>query len=156
MAEQNPLQPVEGFSGQLNLTDQLDEISGSAMEGYRPVKHKIEIDITHQQKAMDSPSNTNNSTDSERNITTKNAGQALVVEVKKKLKQCHLLRIQTQTQHTPEVSNKIIDALNRLNAQGYYSVKKEVFRALFLAWWITPTLDLFATGDKNSSNHIVF
>ncbi|KAA6352848.1 MAG: hypothetical protein EZS28_051625, partial [Streblomastix strix] len=90
------------------------------------------------------------------NLAKQRAGQALVVEVKKKLKQCHQLSIQTQTQHTPEVSNKIIDALNRLNAQGHYSVKKEVFRALFLAWQITPTLDLFATGDKNSSNRIVF
>ncbi|KAA6377847.1 MAG: hypothetical protein EZS28_026628 [Streblomastix strix] len=89
-------------------------------------------------------------------LATKRAGQALVVEVKKKLKQCHQLRIQTQTQHTPEVSNKIIDALNRVNAQGHYLVKKEVFRTLFLAWWITPALDLFATGDKNSSILIMF
>ncbi|KAA6377845.1 MAG: hypothetical protein EZS28_026626, partial [Streblomastix strix] len=42
---------------------QLDQLSGSAMEGYRPVKHKIEIETTHQQKAMDSPSNINKPTE---------------------------------------------------------------------------------------------
>ncbi|KAA6372139.1 MAG: hypothetical protein EZS28_032332 [Streblomastix strix] len=42
---------------------QLDELSGTAREGPRPVKCKTEIEITHQQKAKDSFSNINNSTE---------------------------------------------------------------------------------------------
>ncbi|KAA6388102.1 MAG: hypothetical protein EZS28_016373 [Streblomastix strix] len=34
---------------------QLDELFGTAREGPKPVKHKTEIEITHQQKAMDIP-----------------------------------------------------------------------------------------------------
>ncbi|KAA6343374.1 MAG: hypothetical protein EZS28_052315, partial [Streblomastix strix] len=41
---------------------QLDQLSGTAREGPRPVKHKTEIETTHQQKAKDSFSNINNST----------------------------------------------------------------------------------------------
>ncbi|KAA6363932.1 MAG: hypothetical protein EZS28_040541 [Streblomastix strix] len=37
--------------------DQLDELSETAREGPRSVIHKIEIETTHQQKAMDSHSN---------------------------------------------------------------------------------------------------
>ncbi|KAA6399030.1 MAG: hypothetical protein EZS28_005447 [Streblomastix strix] len=43
-------------------TVQLDELSGTAKEGSRPVKQKIEIEITHLQKAKDSPSNINKPT----------------------------------------------------------------------------------------------
>ncbi|KAA6385467.1 MAG: hypothetical protein EZS28_019004 [Streblomastix strix] len=42
---------------------QIDELSGTAREGPRPVKHKTEIVTTHQQKAKDSFSNINNSTE---------------------------------------------------------------------------------------------
>ncbi|KAA6375752.1 MAG: hypothetical protein EZS28_028723, partial [Streblomastix strix] len=34
---------------------QLEELSGTAREAPRPVKHKTEIEITHQQKAKDIP-----------------------------------------------------------------------------------------------------
>ncbi|KAA6395572.1 MAG: hypothetical protein EZS28_008897 [Streblomastix strix] len=43
---------------------QLDELSGIAREGPRPVTHKAEIEITHQQKAEDSLSNINRQTQS--------------------------------------------------------------------------------------------
>ncbi|KAA6352890.1 MAG: hypothetical protein EZS28_051583 [Streblomastix strix] len=81
-------------------------------------------------------------------LTKQRAGQTLVAEVKKIVKLCQLLKIQTQTQHIPGVSNKITDALSRLSTQGDYSVKKEIFIALCQAQQIIPTLDLFATGEN--------
>ncbi|KAA6358196.1 MAG: hypothetical protein EZS28_046276 [Streblomastix strix] len=39
---------------------QLDVLSGTTRERPRPVIHKIEIEITHQWKAKDNPSNVNN------------------------------------------------------------------------------------------------
>ncbi|KAA6402783.1 MAG: hypothetical protein EZS28_001693 [Streblomastix strix] len=42
---------------------QLDELSGTAREGTGPVKHKIKIQTTHQQKSMNSLSNINKPTE---------------------------------------------------------------------------------------------
>ncbi|KAA6402570.1 MAG: hypothetical protein EZS28_001900 [Streblomastix strix] len=64
------------------------------------------------------------------------------------VKLCQQLRIQAQIQLIPEVSHKITDALSRLSTQGDYSVKKEIFIALYQAWEITTILNLFAT-EKN-------
>ncbi|KAA6386486.1 MAG: hypothetical protein EZS28_017986 [Streblomastix strix] len=58
------------------------------------------------------------------------AGQTLVAKVKKIVKLCQQLKIQTQIQHSPGVSNKITDALSWLSTQGDYSVKREIFAAL--------------------------
>ncbi|KAA6359907.1 MAG: hypothetical protein EZS28_044565, partial [Streblomastix strix] len=71
-------------------------------------------------------------------------GETLVAEVKKIVKQCQQLILQTQTQHIPGISNKITDVQSRLSTQGDYSVKQEIFRTLWQAWQVTPTLDLFA------------
>ncbi|KAA6348218.1 MAG: hypothetical protein EZS28_051990, partial [Streblomastix strix] len=81
-------------------------------------------------------------------LAKQRAGETLVAEVKKIVKLCQQLRIQTQTQHIPGISNKITDALSRLSTQGDYSLKKEIFIALCQAWKIIPTLDLLATGEN--------
>ncbi|KAA6368915.1 MAG: hypothetical protein EZS28_035557 [Streblomastix strix] len=61
---------------------------------------------------------------------------------------CQQLKIQTQTQHIPGISNKITDTLSRLCTQGDYTVKKDILIVLCQAWQISPTLDLFATGEN--------
>ncbi|KAA6376138.1 MAG: putative Transposon Ty3-I Gag-Pol polyprotein [Streblomastix strix] len=88
-------------------------------------------------------------------LAKQRAGQTLVAEVKKIVSLCQQLRIQIQTQHIPGVSNKITDALSRLNTQGDYSVKIEIFKALCQAWQIIPTLDLFATGENKLVDRFV-
>ncbi|KAA6374038.1 MAG: hypothetical protein EZS28_030435 [Streblomastix strix] len=55
MPKQIPLYPVQGVGQQPRTICQLDELSGTARECIRPVKHKIEIETTHQQKALDIP-----------------------------------------------------------------------------------------------------
>ncbi|KAA6379279.1 MAG: hypothetical protein EZS28_025194 [Streblomastix strix] len=88
-------------------------------------------------------------------LAKQRAVQTLVAEVKKIVKLCQQLRIQTQTQHIPGISKKITDALSRLCTQGDYSVKKEIFIALCQAWQIVPTLDLFATGENKLVDRFV-
>ncbi|KAA6326984.1 MAG: hypothetical protein EZS28_053875 [Streblomastix strix] len=46
-------------------------------------------------------------------------------------------------------------ALSRLNTQGDYSVKKEIFIALCQTWQITPIRNLFATGENKLVNRFV-
>ncbi|KAA6398791.1 MAG: hypothetical protein EZS28_005678 [Streblomastix strix] len=79
-------------------------------------------------------------------LAKQSAGQTLLAEVKKIVKLCQQLRIQTRTQHIPGVSIKVTKALSRLCTQGDYSVKKEIFTAQCQAWQIIPTLYLFSTG----------
>ncbi|KAA6396710.1 MAG: hypothetical protein EZS28_007763 [Streblomastix strix] len=65
------------------------------------------------------------------------------------------MRIQIQTQHIPGVSNKRTDVQNRLSTQGDYQVKKEILSALCQSWKITPTVDLFATGENKLVDRFV-
>ncbi|KAA6394108.1 MAG: putative Transposon Ty3-I Gag-Pol polyprotein [Streblomastix strix] len=88
-------------------------------------------------------------------LAKQRAGQTLVAEVKKIVRLCQHLRIQTQTQHIPGISNRITDALSRLSTQGDYSVKKEIFIALCQVREIIPTLDLFATGENKLVDRFV-
>ncbi|KAA6343739.1 MAG: hypothetical protein EZS28_052285, partial [Streblomastix strix] len=96
-----------------------------------------------------------NSSTAIQDLAKQGAGQILVVEMKKIVKLYHQLRIQTQNQHIPGVSNKITDALSSLSTQGYYSVKKEIFRVPFQAWQTIPTLDLFAIGKNKLVDRFV-
>ncbi|KAA6400177.1 MAG: hypothetical protein EZS28_004295 [Streblomastix strix] len=84
------------------------------------------------------------------------ADQSLVTEVKKIVKLCQQLRIQTEIQHIQGVSNKITDTLSRLSTQGEYSIKKKIFTALCQAWQIILTLDLFATGENQLVDRFMF
>ncbi|KAA6372056.1 MAG: hypothetical protein EZS28_032416 [Streblomastix strix] len=88
-------------------------------------------------------------------LAKQRAGKTLVAEVKKIVKLCQQLRIQTQTQHILGISNKIIDALSSLSIQGDYSVKNEIIIALCQAREIIPTLDLFATGENKLEDRFV-
>ncbi|KAA6377973.1 MAG: hypothetical protein EZS28_026498 [Streblomastix strix] len=81
-------------------------------------------------------------------LVKQRAGQTLVAEVKKIVKLCQQLKIQTQTQHIPGISNKITDSLSSLSSQRDYLVKKEKFKNLCKTKSITPTLELFATGEN--------
>ncbi|KAA6395573.1 MAG: hypothetical protein EZS28_008898 [Streblomastix strix] len=63
-------------------------------------------------------------------LAKQRAGQKLAAEVKKIIKLYQQLKIQTQTQYIPGISNKITDALSRLSTFGENSVKKVIFIAL--------------------------
>ncbi|KAA6404284.1 MAG: hypothetical protein EZS28_000193 [Streblomastix strix] len=88
-------------------------------------------------------------------LAKQRAGETLVAVVKKIVKLYQQLKIQTQTQHIPGISNKVTDALSRLSTQGDYSLKKEIFIALYQAWEIIPTLDLFAIGKNKLVDRFV-
>ncbi|KAA6375751.1 MAG: hypothetical protein EZS28_028722 [Streblomastix strix] len=90
-----------------------------------------------------------------RDLAKQRAGQTLVAEVKKIVKLNQQLKIQTQTQHIPGISNKITQTLCRLSTQADYSIKKEIFIALCQAWKIIPTLDQFAIGENKLMNRYV-
>ncbi|KAA6380588.1 MAG: hypothetical protein EZS28_023885 [Streblomastix strix] len=45
--------------------------------------------------------------------------------------------------------------ISRLSTHGDYQIKKEIFIALCQAWEITPTLDLFATGENKLVDRFV-
>ncbi|KAA6395263.1 MAG: hypothetical protein EZS28_009208 [Streblomastix strix] len=88
-------------------------------------------------------------------LAKQRAGYTLVAEVKKIVKLFQHLKIQTQTRHIPRISKNITCALSRLSIQGDYQVNKEIFIALCQAWEITPTLDLFATGENKLVDRFV-
>ncbi|KAA6361947.1 MAG: hypothetical protein EZS28_042526, partial [Streblomastix strix] len=95
------------------------------------------------------------SSTSVQDLAKQRVGQILEAEMKKIVKLCHQLRMQTHTQHIPGEQNNIADALSSLSTQGDYSVKKEIFKALCQVWQIIPTLDLFATGKNKLVNRFV-
>ncbi|KAA6363861.1 MAG: hypothetical protein EZS28_040614, partial [Streblomastix strix] len=88
-------------------------------------------------------------------LAKQRVGQTLVAEVNKIVKLCQQLKIQIQIQHIPGVSNKITDLISCLCTKSEYSIKKEIFIALCQACKITPTLDLFATGENKLVDRFV-
>ncbi|KAA6308868.1 MAG: hypothetical protein EZS28_056612, partial [Streblomastix strix] len=88
-------------------------------------------------------------------LAKQRAGETLVAEVKKIIKLCQQLKMQTQTHYILGISNKITDELSKLSTLGDYSVKKKLFITLCQAWQIIPILDLFATGENNLVDRFV-
>ncbi|KAA6398495.1 MAG: hypothetical protein EZS28_005985 [Streblomastix strix] len=82
-------------------------------------------------------------------------GQTLLVEVKIIVKLCQQLRIQTQIQHIPGVSNKITDALSRLSTQGDYSLKKRIIQSCLPGVADTSSTGLFRYTGKQTRGQII-